>query len=175
MIGAGSAEQWRKSLEGVTRQQFVTQHAHAFLVWAPKLTDDAISHVTNQQMAFHTQVHRSQIKQHVHASAGSDDEVLVIPLVKALGNPFPERISVGRAPNCDIVLRDPSVSKLHGHFRNIDADSAVFTDAKSANGTRLNGTVVAAGAAIEVKTFSYLTFGRIRVQLLSSANVYDWL
>lgn len=175
VTGPGSAEQWRKSLEGVTRQQFVTRHPHVFLVWAPKLSADAISHITNQQMGFHTQVHGSQMKQQVHASAGSDDEVLVIPLVKAPGNPFPERISVGRAPNCDIVLRDPSVSKLHGHFRDISAEEAVFTDAKSANGTRLNGAVVTAGAAIEVKTFSYLTFGRIRVQLLSSADVYDWL
>jgi hypothetical protein len=173
--GSGSAEQWRKSLEGVTRQQFVARHPHTFLVWAPKLSADAISHITSQKMGFHTQVHGTQLKQHVHASADSDDEVLVIPLVKAPGNPFPERISVGRAPNCDIVLRDPSVSKLHGHFRDITPDSAVFTDAKSANGTRLNGAAVAAGAAIEVKTFSYLTFGRIRVQLLSSADVYDWL
>ncbi len=172
---AGSAEQWRKSLEGVSRQQFVTRNPHAFLVWAPKLSADAISHITNQKMGFFTQVHGSQMKQHVQASAASDDEVLVIPLVKAAGNPFPERISVGRAPNCDIVLRDPSVSKLHGHFRDITPDSAVFTDAKSANGTRYNGAAVAAGAAVEVRTFSYLTFGRIRVQLLSSADVYDWL
>ncbi|HEY6878503.1 MAG TPA: FHA domain-containing protein [Polyangiales bacterium] len=173
MTGPGPVEQWRKSLEGVTRQQFVVRHPHAFLIWAPKQAADAISHVTNQQMGFHTQVHSSQRR--AHTSAGSDDEVLVIPLVKAPGNPFPERISVGRAPNCDIVLRDPSVSKLHGHFRNITPDSAVFTDAKSANGTRHNGATLAAGAAIEVKTFAYLTLGRIRVQLLSSADVYDWL
>ena len=98
-----------------------------------------------------------------------------IPLKKAPGNPFPDRISVGRAPNCDIVFRDPSVSKLHGHFRDVTADSAVFTDAKSANGTRLNSVAMVSGEAIEVKSFSYLTLGRVRVQLLSSADVYDWL
>jgi hypothetical protein len=144
-------------------------------VWAPSLSAEVTPLAVSQQLSFHTQVHGAQHRQHVHAGAASDSEVLVIPLQKAPGNPFPERISVGRAPNCDIVFRDPSVSKLHGHFRDVTAESAVFTDAKSANGTRLNGAAVAAGAAIEVKPFSYLVFGRIRVQLLSSADVYDWL
>jgi len=175
VTGSGSAEQWRKALEGVTRLSFVTQHPYVFLVWAPGLSADVTPPVVSQQLSFHTQVHGAQIKQHIQASTASSDEVLVLPLRKAPGNPFPERISVGRAPNCDIVFRDPSVSKLHGHFRAVTADSAVFTDSKSANGTRLNGATVAAGAAVEVKSFSYLIFGRIRVQLLASADVYDWL
>ena len=175
MTGSGSAEQWRRALEGVTRLSFVTQHPYAFLVWAPRLGPDVTPPAGSQQLGFHTQVHGAQTRQSVQASTVSGDEVLVIPLKKAPENPFPDRISVGRAPNCDIVFRDPSVSKLHGHFREVSAESAVFTDAKSANGTRLNGAVVAAGAGIEVKSFSYLIFGRIRVQLLASADVYDWL
>jgi len=175
VTGPGSAEQWRKSLEGVTRKQFVAHHPHVFFIWAPGLGAEVTPPVASQQLSFHTQVHGAKLRQAVHASTASDVEVLVIPLQKAVGNPFPDRISVGRAPNCDIVFRDPSVSKLHGHFREVTAESAVFTDSKSANGTRLNGASVAAGAAIEVKSFSYLIFGRIRVQLLSSADVYDWL
>lgn len=176
MLGPGSAAQWRKSLEGVQRHQFVATHSHVFLVWAPSLGADVTPPAASPpQLGFHTQVHGSQMRQHVHASTASDDDVLLIPLQKAPGNPFPERISVGRAPNCDIVFRDPSVSKLHGHFRDVTAEMAVYTDSKSANGTRLNGVAVVAGAAVEVKSFSYLIFGRIRVQLLSSADVYDWL
>ena len=175
MTGSGTAEQWRRSLEGVTRLSFVHTHPYTFLVWAPGLTGDVVPAAASQQLSFHTQVHGAHSRQHIQASTASSDEVLVIPLKKAPGNPFPERISVGRAPNCDIVFRDPSVSKLHGHFRDITAESAVFTDAKSANGTRFNGAAVTAGAAIEVKSFSYLIFGRIRVQLLASADVYDWL
>ena len=142
MTGSGSAEQWRKALEGVTRASFVTQHPHVFLVWAPRLNPDVTPPPGSQQLAFHTQVHGEQTKQSVQASTASSDEALVIPLRKAPGNPFPERISVGRAPNCDIVFRDPSVSKLHGHFRDVGADSAVFMDAKSANGTRLNLSLI---------------------------------
>jgi len=174
VTGPGSAEQWRKSLEGVTRSQFVTRHPHAFLVWAVGQTGDVTPVATQPSLSFHTQVHGGPSRPGGLA-AGTGDEVLIIPLKKAPGNPFPDRISVGRAPNCDIVFRDPSVSKLHGHFRDVTADSAVFTDAKSANGTRLNSATVVSGEAIEVKSFSYLTLGRVRVQLLSSADVYDWL
>jgi hypothetical protein len=174
-VAPGTADQWRRSLQGVTRLSFVTAHPYVFLVWAPNLSGEVTPPAASGQLSFHTQVHGAQSKQHVQASTASSEEVLVIPLQKAAANPFPERISVGRAPNCDIVFRDPSVSKLHGHFRGVTAESAVYTDSKSANGTRLNGAAMVAGAAIEVKSFSYLIFGRIRVQLLASADVYDWL
>src|SRR5262245_27832586 len=41
----------------------------------------------------------------------------ILPVAKAAGNPYPDRISIGRARNCDVVMRDPTVSKLHAHFR----------------------------------------------------------
>ncbi|MDB4973853.1 MAG: hypothetical protein JWN48_2194 [Myxococcaceae bacterium] len=174
MTGPGTAEQWRKSLEGVTRSQFVSRHPYAFLVWAVGQSGDVTPLAAPPQLSFHTQVHGGPARAGLIAG-GATEGVLVIPLKKAPGNPFPDRISVGRAPNCDIVFRDPSVSKLHGHFRDVTADSAVFTDAKSANGTRLNSAAMVSGEAVEVKSFSYLSLGRVRVQLLSSADVYDWL
>ena len=68
----------------------------------------------------------------------------VLPVVKAPGNPYPDRVSVGRARNCDVVMRDPSVSKLHAHFR-IGGPKLELVDIDSQNGTRVNGR--AAGAA----------------------------
>ena len=173
MIGPGTVEQWRKSLEGVTRQQFVAKNPHAFLLWNSAVGADVTPLAAAPPLSFHTQVHASANRPSV--AAGSAEGVVLFPLQKAKGNPFPDRISIGRAPNCDIVFRDPSVSKLHGHFREVTADAAVFTDAKSANGTRLNGAAVVSGEAIVVKSFSYLVLGRVRVQLLSSGDVYDWL
>lgn len=170
--GTGSATQWRKTLDGVTRAQFVVRNQHAFLLWAAEQGGD-VTPLATPALSFHTQVHGSAGR--ASTATGAADDVLVIPLKKADGNPFPDRISVGRAPNCDIVFRDPSVSKLHGHFREVTAESAVFTDAKSANGTRLNGVAMVSGEAVAVKSFSYLVLGRIRVQLLSSGDLYDWL
>jgi hypothetical protein len=105
---------------------------------------------------------------------GSTDPI-VLALAKSPSNPFPERISIGRAPNCDVVLREPSISKLHGHFRDVQYDRAIFTDAKSANGTRLDGTTVEPGVAVEIHRHCIVELGRVRLLLLSAADLYDWL
>jgi len=47
-------------------------------------------------------------------------------------------ISVGRAPDCDLVLADPTVSKRHLELRRQGAD-VVVADLGSTNGTRVNG------------------------------------
>ncbi|HTQ45439.1 MAG TPA: FHA domain-containing protein [Polyangiaceae bacterium] len=41
------------------------------------------------------------------------DETFVAPLIKSGRNPYENFIFVGRASTCDVVLRDPSVSKTH--------------------------------------------------------------
>jgi hypothetical protein len=41
------------------------------------------------------------------------DETYVAPLIKSGRNPYANFIFVGRASTCDVVLRDPSVSKTH--------------------------------------------------------------
>jgi len=144
----------------------------AFLVSARRIgTGDftPLAKATEFRTVTHAQVTPSM------TPSGGPDERVVVALTKAAGNPFPERISIGRAPNCDVVIRDPSVSKLHGHFRDVRADAAVFTDAKSANGTRIDGNVLEPGIAVEIQRQCVMTFGRVRLLLLSAADVYDWL
>lgn len=152
----------------------MAKYPHVFLVWAPSARTPAAHTAGRQSLAFHTQVHGSQLAGEVDALS-SDRDVMLLPVIKAEGNPFPERISLGRAPNCDIVVRDGSVSKLHGHFRDVTPERALYIDANSANGTYLNGEQAAPGASVEVRSYAHLTFGRVRVQLLASTDVYDWL
>ncbi len=47
-------------------------------------------------------------------------------------------LNVGRLPDCDLVIDDPSVSKHHARIE-WDGENAVIEDLKSSNGTRLNG------------------------------------
>ena len=49
-----------------------------------------------------------------------------------------EPITVGRAPDCDLVLADPTVSKRHLELRR-QGPNVVLTDLGSTNGTRVNG------------------------------------
>ncbi|MDA8314752.1 MAG: DUF3662 and FHA domain-containing protein [Actinomycetota bacterium] len=50
-------------------------------------------------------------------------------------------ITLGRLPECDVVLNDPNVSRRHAEFRRT-ADGVVVTDLGSTNGTRVNGAPV---------------------------------
>ena len=95
--------------------------------------------------------------------------------MKAPRKPFPERISVGRALNCDVVLREASVSKLHAHFQKVLPDEALITDVKSANGTRVNGKKIGAGMAVRVVSGDTIQFGGVVVVFVSPKALYDLL
>ena len=49
--------------------------------------------------------------------------------------------TLGRGEDCDVVIPDPAVSRLHAELRQ-EADGFVVSDRGSANGTRVNGTLI---------------------------------
>jgi DNA ligase (NAD+) len=55
------------------------------------------------------------------------------PVVTAI---FPDRITIGRTSNNDVVINDSSVSRLHAYVRR-EGDKWVVADAGSKNGTKL--------------------------------------
>lgn len=102
-------------------------------------------------------------------------ELRVIPLVKAPANPYSDRISVGRARNCDVVLRNPSVSKLHAHIRKEPNGTWVVIDANSHNGTTIDGMRVTAGQTIPIKIGEPITFGGMIVRIATATMVHQAL
>jgi pSer/pThr/pTyr-binding forkhead associated (FHA) protein len=50
-------------------------------------------------------------------------------------------VTLGRLPDCDVVLSDPNVSRRHAEVRRKGNDFVVI-DLGSTNGTRLNGAGV---------------------------------
>jgi hypothetical protein len=96
----------------------------------------------------------------------------VVEIQKRPQNPFPERISVGRTNNCDVVLRLPFISKLHAHFL-IGNDGALrLVDNKSANGTALNGRALQAGETPEVVPGDEIAFGPLRLELMDARRLH---
>jgi hypothetical protein len=175
-------EEWRRIRDAATRSEFEAIYPWAFLVSARRRgTGDytPLAKATEFRTVTHdrgvTLTGASSITPSSAALPAVSDERVIVVLKKAAANPFPERISIGRANNCDVVIRDPSVSKLHGHFRDIRADSAIFTDAKSSNGTRIDGNPVEAGVSVALQRQSIIVLGRVRLTLLTAAEVYDWL
>lgn len=86
--------------------------------------------------------------------------------VRKLTDAFPGKVMAGRAPNTDIVVIDPGVSKLHGWFTERDGQYQ-FTDAGSRNGTTVgeerltamepvtltDGTAIRLGPGVELLFF----------------------
>jgi hypothetical protein len=97
----------------------------------------------------------------------------IVRVCKREGSPDPDRISVGRAPQRDIVLRDASVSKLHAYLR-ICGDHVELID-HSRNGTRVNGVTVPPDSVVRVATDSVVHFGNIAAVLLTAASLYEVL
>lgn len=169
-------DEWRRVRAITTRNDFIALHPHVFLVSAPDRSTGEITPLT-KPTEFRTVTHKDDLlgSQARPTEPAVPDEPLIYALRKADGHPFPERISLGRATNCDVVIRDPSVSKLHGHFRDIGPESAYFTDAKSANGTRVDGALIKPGEAVEIHRHTVLGFGRVQLLVISPADAFDWL
>jgi len=73
------------------------------------------------------------------------------------GHTFDCSLTIGRAKNNDIVLRDIEVSKVHAFFEH--ADGWTIRDNESTNGTYLNGVRIAADAKISLKSSDTLKIG----------------
>jgi hypothetical protein len=98
----------------------------------------------------------------------------VYPLAKSGSNPWSDRILVGRASNNDIVLRNDRISKLHAYFQCGARGVWRLYDAKSANGTRVDGVAVPAGDdGVEIRSGQVVTFGAVAAEVVDSATLYD--
>jgi pSer/pThr/pTyr-binding forkhead associated (FHA) protein len=88
---------------------------------------------------------------------------------------YPDRISVGRATNKDIVLRHQSVSKFHAWFE-IDSEGCFYVaDAGSKNLTRINGYAIVAHDPSPVEAGDSLCFGSVEAVLCSPRALWATL
>jgi hypothetical protein len=146
----------------VSREVFVARHSSIFLVIA--------ENPEKLPIGFETAV--------VDFSKPKGPEPVefeVLEVVKARGNPYPDRISVGRARNCDMVMRDPSVSKLHAHFRTRVEGGFDLVDLGSANGTRINGRQLTAHELEWVSPGDTIQFGAVLAKLVDADALFDIL
>jgi pSer/pThr/pTyr-binding forkhead associated (FHA) protein len=159
-----------------TRDRFVSGNANPFLLCLLERPSD------DKQWSFRTKtITSARISiANLMASEGIvvSNELLkydVLPVVKASGSPWRNRVSLGRARNNDIVLVDTSISKLHGHIAVAKDGTMTFTDAGSRNGTQVNGTKIASGETATVASGDKLTFGAVETLLLDAGAFYDFI
>jgi hypothetical protein len=101
----------------------------------------------------------------------------IVPLRKraGAGKAFTSRISVGRARNNDVVLRDPSVSKFHAWFERDERDVLYLADARSKNTTSVNGAMLEATDVIPLNQGDQVVFGTVEARLCSAETLWDAL
>ena len=104
----------------------------------------------------------------------------VVVVKKNPENPFPDRISIGRATNCDVVIRLAFVSKVHAHLI-IQADKLslrdklTLRDNKASNFTFVNHRRLEPGSSRSVKLGDIVSFGALDLELVDAARLYEIL
>lgn len=96
----------------------------------------------------------------------------VVPVKKNPENPFPDRLTIGRATNCDVVIRFAFISKVHAHLF-VQGDKLTLRDNKAANGTFLNHKKLDPGGSRSVKLGDWLGFGALELELINAARLYE--
>ncbi len=159
---------------GLTRELFANEFPFPFL--CAKASDGA----ERRQWSFKTETVSSlgfnvmeKLEEQGLSLAPEIAQYEVFPVKKLPGNPWPDRMSVGRARNSDIVLPDNSVSKLHAHFVYDDDGDLTLVDAGSRNGTFVGKTKLTAGAPEKVSSGEQITFGAIVLRYLSAEDLFE--
>ena len=101
------------------REEFLASAAPAALVryrhGSGDLGEGGVATMTIDQEINETIEETVPIRRDLEAS--DEATIEVYPLTKKPGASFPDRITIGRTPNNDIVIVDHSVSRLHAYVR----------------------------------------------------------
>jgi len=144
------------------REHFVGKYPHPFLVHATgelqKLDPQRRDDLTSDRLVL------ERPRQALH------EAMLVAPLVpRDLDN---DRITIGVAITCDILLDDASVSKRHAWFEEDQAGWRIW-DADSSAGTQVNNDPVPPGAPRALVSGDRITLGYVEVMFLAADGFYD--
>jgi pSer/pThr/pTyr-binding forkhead associated (FHA) protein len=123
------------ALKGLTKNAFTTRFPHPFLV-----EEKLVEAQEQDEPAFATfQATAAELESLLNKELPAA-KVQVFPLTKRSSGKFEGMINIGRSMNNDVVLASGAVSKLHAYVRYSPSEQAFFlTDAKSTNGTFING------------------------------------
>lgn len=78
-------------------------------------------------------------------------------------------LSLGRSSSSDIQLSHPSVSKLHAQLR-LDGGTLLVADARSSNGTCVNGDEIAPGSDVVLASGDLVRLGACVLQVFAGEH-----
>jgi hypothetical protein len=144
--------------------EFAARHPGLFFLLGEPISEP-------DKVYFETCDARSRFASLAANSSVVEDELRVIPIDKSSRNPYKDRISLGRARNCDIVIRHPSISKLHAHIRVHEDKSYTIADVGSHNGTRIGDRALFPQVAEPLCPNSLIFFGAVAMRVLDAESL----
>lgn len=99
----------------------------------------------------------------------------IAPVKKREGNPYADRISIGRATNCDVVLRVPFISKMQAHILFGPDGSYSLRAHSAASATFLNGHKIDPSSARPLRVGDTISFGSMTFEFVDAARLYQVL
>jgi hypothetical protein len=107
-----------------------------------------------------------------HGKFGTSDvEFEIFPLTKKQGAAFPDRITIGRTSNNDIVINDTSVSRLHAYVKRV-SDRWIVADAGSKNGSSLLGLTLEPRREQALPSRAQLKLGDVDLTFYTASDLY---
>ena len=100
-------------------------------------------------------------------------EMELYPLAKKPGASFRDRITIGRTNNNDVVISDPSVSRLHAYVRR--TEGWLVADAGSKNGSWLGSVTLEPRRETALPPGAVVRFGDVRMTFFRSEDLFDLL
>lgn len=171
----GDATAHYKNLVTLGRDEFLTSAAPAVLVRSRAVGGDlvpAANTMTLDADDSETVEHALPLGHELNESAVSDLDVY--PLAKKPGASFPDRITIGRTPNNDITIADPSISRLHAYVRH-DRGAWLVADGGSKNGSWLDKSALAARKERKLTSKMTLRLGDVDLQFYLATDLYTVL
>ena len=161
-----------RNLVGLGRAEFLASAAPAALVRyrtsSGDLGEGGTTLTLDQDSAETVEETRPQGKDFVLA----DETALEIyPLAKKPGASFPDRITIGRTPNNDIVIVDHSVSRFHAYLR-VDGKAWVVADAGSKNGSWLANATLEPRKERKVPSKTIVRIGDVDLTFYLAPDLY---
>lgn len=100
---------------------------------------------------------------------------LAAPLCAPPQSPRPGQLTLGRGPDCDLVLGEPSVSTLHLLLMQLGPDAWTVRDAASRNGTCVDGVRLLAGKPELLRDGTRLSAGAALLTFHDPAGLWNRL
>ncbi len=166
-----AAAQYRHLLQ-LGREEFLAAAAPAAFVRYRGDSEGLAEHATTLTMDQNSETVEETLPHHKDygPSLGSAD-LEVYPLTKKAGASFPDRITIGRITNNDIVINEHSISRLHAYVRLV-GKSWVVADAGSKNGSWLGTSPLEARKECKLPSRAVLRLGDIDLTFFLAADLF---